>query len=57
MYRTTKQEERLKGYLAAAEAPDLTPEEVKAIDDAGAKEHHRHFVSPLFFLAPSDLCA
>ncbi|EIM90325.1 Aldo/keto reductase [Stereum hirsutum FP-91666 SS1] len=42
---TTKQEERLKGYLAAAEAPDLTPEEVEAIDEAGAKEHHRHFMT------------
>lgn len=51
MYRTTKQEERLKGYLAAAEAPDLTPEEVRAIDEAGAKEHHRHFVCFFIFFA------
>lgn len=44
--RTTSKEARLHEYIAAAELEGLTPEEVKAIDEAGAKETHRHFVSP-----------
>lgn len=37
--------ERIKEYIAAETLPDLTPEEIKAIEEEGSKEHHRVFVS------------
>lgn len=43
--RTTSKESRVKEYLATETLPDLTVEEVQAIDDAGSKVHHRAFVS------------
>lgn len=42
--RTTTKEARMYEYIAAAEVSGLTPEDVKAIDEAGMKEVHRHFV-------------
>ncbi|KZT70126.1 Aldo/keto reductase [Daedalea quercina L-15889] len=40
---TTSKASRVKEYLAAETLPDLTPEEIKAIDDEGSKVHHRVF--------------
>ncbi|THH17240.1 hypothetical protein EW146_g3539 [Bondarzewia mesenterica] len=40
---TTSKEARLKEYLDAAALPDLTTEEVAAIDEAGSELHKRHF--------------
>jgi len=40
---TTKTTERLQEYLATYKLPDLTPEDIAAIDEAGAKLHSRHF--------------
>ncbi|KAJ3575352.1 hypothetical protein NP233_g1167 [Leucocoprinus birnbaumii] len=34
---TTSKRERLKEYIAAGDLPDLTPEEIDAIDEAGSK--------------------
>ncbi|KAI0306312.1 Aldo/keto reductase [Multifurca ochricompacta] len=41
---TTTKESRLAGYLSILDAPKLTDDEINLIDEAGAKEHHRHFV-------------
>jgi len=41
---TSSKKSRLEEYLAAANLPDLTPEDVKAIDDAGEKVHFRGFM-------------
>ena len=35
----------MKEYLDALNVPELTPEEVNAIDEAGSKLHYRRFVS------------
>ncbi|CCM00716.1 uncharacterized protein FIBRA_02756 [Fibroporia radiculosa] len=40
---TTSKAERVQEYLAAEALPDLTLEEVSAIDEAGTKVHHRYF--------------
>lgn len=40
---TSAKEERIKEYLAVETLPNLTAEEVRAIDEAGSKEHHRVF--------------
>ncbi len=45
--RTSSKEERVKEYVATQTLPDLTPEEVNAITEAGSKVHHRAFVSPV----------
>lgn len=45
MFRTSSKVERIKEYIATETLPDLTPEEIKAIDDEGSKVHHRVFVS------------
>ncbi|THH06461.1 hypothetical protein EW146_g9602, partial [Bondarzewia mesenterica] len=42
---TTSKEARLKEYLDAAALPDLTREEVAAIDKAGSELHKRHFAN------------
>ena len=42
--RTTTKEFRLHEYIAAAEISELSSEDVDAIDEAGLKETHRHFV-------------
>lgn len=42
---TTSKESRLHEYIAAADVEGLTADEVKAIDEAGAQETHRHFTS------------
>ena len=42
---TSTKPERVSEYIAIEGVPALTSEEVAAIDAAGAKEHHRHFVS------------
>ncbi|KAI0636984.1 Aldo/keto reductase [Trametes polyzona] len=42
---TSTKEERVKEYVATQSLPDLTPEEVQAINEAGSKVHHRTFVS------------
>jgi len=41
---TSSKKSRLEEYLAAANLPDLTPEDVKAIDDAGEKVHFRRIM-------------
>ena len=43
--RTSSKEERVKEYVATQSLPDLTPDEVDAITEAGSKIHHRAFVS------------
>ena len=53
--RTSSKEERVKEYLATQYLPDLTPEEVKAISEAGSKVHHRVFVSSRRALSVSSL--
>ncbi|KAI0321652.1 Aldo/keto reductase [Amylostereum chailletii] len=40
---TSKNPERVKEYIAVADLPDLTGEDIAAIDEAGSEEHHRHF--------------
>ena len=42
---TSTKPERVSEYIAIEGVSPLTSEEVAAIDAAGAKEHHRHFVS------------
>ncbi|KAI0726648.1 Aldo/keto reductase [Fomitopsis betulina] len=42
---TSSKLERIKEYIAVETLPDLTAEEVKAIDEEGSKTHHRVFVS------------
>lgn len=42
---TTTKEARLAEYISTANLPDLTAEEVAAIDAAGATYHKRHFTS------------
>lgn len=44
-FSTTSKEERLDEYLGIASVPDLTPEEVKLIEDTGAKHFHQQYVS------------
>lgn len=50
--RTSSKAERVKEYIAAETLPDLTPEEVKAIEEEGSKVHHRVFVSTV----PRSIC-
>ncbi|CAK5269954.1 unnamed protein product [Mycena citricolor] len=45
---TSSKEDRLKEYLASADVSDLTAEEIKAIDEAGAKLHKRVFMAHVF---------
>lgn len=45
LFRTSSKLERIKEYIAVETLPDLTAEEVKAIDEEGSKTHHRVFVS------------
>lgn len=45
MCRTSQKESRVREYLASETLPKLTEEEVRAIDEAGSKIHHRAFVS------------
>ncbi|KAI8998645.1 Aldo/keto reductase [Trametes punicea] len=40
---TSSKEDRIKEYVATQSLPDLKPEEVKAINEAGSKVHHRAF--------------
>jgi len=40
---TSSKESRLKEYLDALNVPDLTVEEVKAIEEGGSKLHYRRF--------------
>ncbi|KAI0064548.1 Aldo/keto reductase [Artomyces pyxidatus] len=42
---TTSKEPRLAEYISITDAPDLTPEEVKLIDEKGSLQHHRHFTA------------
>ena len=44
VYRTSTKVERIQDYLAVADAPELTSEDIKAIDEAGSQETRRHFV-------------
>lgn len=44
-YSTSSKKERLINILETISLPDLTPEEVAAIDEAGKKIHHRVYVS------------
>ncbi|KAI0709225.1 Aldo/keto reductase [Earliella scabrosa] len=41
---TSSKEERVKEYIATQALPDLTPEEVESINEAGSKIHNRAFV-------------
>ncbi|EIW60362.1 Aldo/keto reductase [Trametes versicolor FP-101664 SS1] len=40
---TSTKEERVKEYVSTQSLPDITPEEVEAISEAGSKLHHRAF--------------
>ncbi|KAI0046154.1 Aldo/keto reductase [Auriscalpium vulgare] len=42
---TTAKESRLADYIAVANAPPLTQEEIAAIDEAGSQWHRRHFTA------------
>ena len=42
--RTSTKKERLHEYLAVEKVPDITDEEEREIDEAGAKVHHRVWV-------------
>ncbi|KAH9035481.1 Aldo/keto reductase [Lactarius pseudohatsudake] len=42
---TTSKESRLPEYLGTFDAPKLTDGDIASIDEAGAKEHHRHFTT------------
>ena len=53
LYRTSSKVERVKEYLAAETLPDLTPEEIKAIEEEGSKLHHRVFVSVVTWYTPA----
>lgn len=46
--RTSSKEARIKEYLSITEVPDLTADEVQAIDAAGAKLHKRIFMRQVF---------
>lgn len=46
--RTSSKQERLQEYLAAASVPDLTAEEIQAIEEAGSKLHKRVFMRQVF---------
>ncbi|KAJ7507349.1 oxidoreductase [Mycena galericulata] len=45
---TSSKEARIKEYLSVTGVPDLTPEELQAIDSAGAKLHKRIFMRAVF---------
>ncbi|KAJ6597076.1 NADP-dependent oxidoreductase domain-containing protein [Mycena vulgaris] len=45
---TSSKEERIKEYLQTSKVPDLTAEEIEAIDVAGAKLHKRVFMRHVF---------
>jgi hypothetical protein len=45
---TTSKESRLQEFLDTENVPDLTAEEVDAIDAAGAKLHKRVYLSHLW---------
>jgi diketogulonate reductase-like aldo/keto reductase len=40
---TTRTESRIQEYVDAAQVPDLTVEDMAAINHAGATTHYRHF--------------
>jgi hypothetical protein len=48
--RTTTKVARLAEYLDTLDAPELTDEEIALIEEAGAKEYHRHFVRRILVL-------
>lgn len=45
---TSSKEDRLKAALDAVNIPDLTPEEMNAIAEAGSKIHKRHYMRPVY---------
>ncbi|KAF7294791.1 Aldo-ket-red domain-containing protein [Mycena indigotica] len=45
---TSSKEERLKEYLKTPEVPDLTDEDIKAIEEAGSKQHTRYYMKQVF---------
>ncbi|PCH37782.1 Aldo/keto reductase [Wolfiporia cocos MD-104 SS10] len=49
---TSTKETRIKEYVATAELPDLTEDELKAIDEAGSQMHHQVFAE---FLNPEGV--
>ncbi|KAA1469439.1 Aldo/keto reductase [Dentipellis sp. KUC8613] len=49
---TTTNASRLDEYLSIANTPELTAEELAAIDEAGSKEHHRVFAPYTYW--PAD---
>ncbi|TBU50768.1 oxidoreductase [Dichomitus squalens] len=52
---TTTKESRLQEYLDTLALPDLTPEEVEAINTNGSKLHYRAFVRvPIRYVDPSN---
>lgn len=53
--RTSTKVERVKEYVAAFGLPALSAEDVQAIDEAGAKLHHRRFVRRLWRLLTLEL--
>lgn len=47
--RTSTKVERIKDYLAVAEAPGLTSNDIEEIDSAGSQETRRHSVRSILF--------
>jgi len=45
---TTSKATRVKEYLDSLNLPDLTPEEIKAVDEAGSKVHERVYMLDVF---------
>lgn len=46
--RTTSQEGRIAEFINAFDVPDLTEDEILAIDDAGSKLHKRVYMRAVF---------
>jgi len=45
---TSSKQSRIEEYLDTANVPDLTEDELEAIDKAGAKQHKRLFGKAVF---------
>jgi hypothetical protein len=48
VYSTTSKEARIKEYLDTINVPDLSVEEIEAIEQAGSKLHKRMYMRLVF---------
>jgi diketogulonate reductase-like aldo/keto reductase len=46
--RTTTKESRMREYLSVIDLPDLTPEDMAAVDEAAIKHHYRRYFHSLY---------